>query len=142
MGLLVIMAAFAAFIVLTSGANEKIRNYPYIVCGVGFVFTAVQLGTTIYREKKELAISVPAPLTKEQSLSVIITLGVSFAYIFLASIIGYFTMTFVFVAGYSFWHTKMQKKWMYIAVALGVDIVVYLAFKMFLNIPLPAGLLI
>ena len=51
-------------------------------------------------------------------------------------------MTFVFVAGFSFWHTKMQKKWMYIAVALGVDIVVYLAFKMFLNIPLPAGLLI
>lgn len=141
-GLLFILALFAAFFILNGGHNEKVRMYPYFVCGIGFVLTAVQLGITVYKEKKEIALDVSAVLTKEQFRSVVITVAAAFAYIFLASIIGYFTMTFVFVAAYSYWHTDKQQKWLYIAVALGVDIVVFIAFKMFLSIPLPAGLLI
>ena len=138
----IILALFAAFFVLTGNTNEKVRTYPYIVCGLGFILTAYKLGTTIYKEKKGISLDDSTPLTKEQFLSVIITLGAAFAYAFLASKIGYFTMTFVFVAAYSYWHTRTQKKWLYIVVALCINIVVYVAFKTFLHVPLPAGLLI
>lgn len=142
LGLLFILALFTAFIVFTGQANEKIRMYPYFVCCIGFLLTAFKLGATVYKEKHGIAMEVSAPLNKEQLLSVVITLAAAFAYAILARIIGYFTMTFVFVAGYSFWHTKTQKRWLYLAVALGMDIVIYFAFKVFLSIPLPAGLLI
>lgn len=142
LGLLLILAGFAAFFVMNGSHHENVRMYPYVVCVVGFTLTAVQLGITVYKEKKEIPIDVAASLTKEQFMSVAVTLVASFAYIFLASIVGYFTMTFIFVALYSYWHTRTQKKWWYIAVSLGVCAVVYAAFKVFLKIPLPSGMLI
>lgn len=142
LGLLFILSLFTVFFVLTSQANEKIRMYPYFVCCIGFLLTAFKLGTTVYKEKHGIDVEVSAPLNKEQMFSVIITLVAAFAYAILARIVGYFTMTFVFVGGYSFWHTKTQKWWTYPAVALGMDIVIYVAFKVFLSIPLPSGWLI
>lgn len=142
LGLLLILVGFAAFFVMNGSHQENVQMYPYVVCVLGFTLTAVQLGVTVYKEKKEIPIDVTASLTKEQFMSVVVTLVSAFAYIYLASIIGYFTMTFIFVAGYSYWHTRSQKKWWYIAVAVGVCVVVYVAFKVFLKIPLPSGMLI
>lgn len=141
-GLFLVLAGFAAFFVINRGHNEAVRMYPYIVCGMGFILTAVQLGITFYKEKNGIDIKTSAALTKEQFTSIAVTLAASILYVFLINIVGYFVMTFIFVAGYSFWHTKTQKKWVYPAVALGVDIVIYIAFKLFLNIPLPTGFLI
>ena len=140
--LFIILAGFAAFFAINSGHNEKVRMYPYIVCTIGFILTAVQLGVTFYKEKKGIDIDVSAALTREQFTSIAVTLVSSVVYVILINIIGYFTSTFLFIAGYCFWHTNTQKKWWYIAVALGIDVVIFFAFKMFLNIPLPKGFLI
>ena len=50
-------------------------------------------------------------------------------------------MTFLYVAGFSYYQSREQKKYLYPVVALGMCVVIYFAFKMFLHIPLPAGLL-
>lgn len=142
LGTLFILAIFAAFCVMTGGVNEKCQTYPYFVCGIGMFLAALNLGIVLYKEKHNIAIDVSASLTKEQFLSIVIALLVSAAYIFLARYVGYFTMTFLYVAGFSYWHSQNQKKWMYIAVAAGMDVAIYIAFKIFLRVPLPSGFLI
>ena len=142
LGTLCILAVFAAFMFMTGGVNEKCQTYPYFVCGIGIFLTALNLGLVVYKEKKAIPIDVSVSLNRDQFFSIVIALIVSFVYIFLVQYVGYFTMTFLFVAGFSYWHSKDQKKWMYFAVAAGVDIVVYIAFKIFLRVPLPTGFLI
>lgn len=142
LGTLCILAIFAAFMVMTGGVNEKCQTYPYFVCGIGIFLTALNLGLVIYKEKKAIPIDVSVSLNRDQFFSIVIALIVSFVYIFLVQYVGYFTMTFLFVAGFSYWHSRDQKKWMYFAVAAGVDVVVYIAFKIFLRVPLPTGFLI
>ena len=141
LGTLFLMAIFAAFFVMTGGVSEKCQTYPYFVCSLGFLLCALNLGRAVYKEKKGIPIDTSAPLTTEQFISIIITLAVSSLYIFLASRVGYFIMTFLYVAGFSYYQSREQKKYLYPAVALGMCVVIYFAFKMFLHIPLPAGLL-
>lgn len=141
-GALFLIAIFAAFFYMTGNVNPKAQTYPYFVCSIGIFLTALHLGIVIYKEKKQIAIDVSAALTKTQFASVIITLAAAFFYIFLARYIGYFTMTFIYIAGFSYWQSSAQKKYMYPLVAFGMVIVIYFAFKVFLRVPLPTGMLI
>ena len=141
-GLLVLLAIFAAFFFLIFQHDPRVRMYPAIVCGVGFFFTVVQLCRTVAKEKKNDTTGISGSLTKPQLISVAVTLGASILYVVLIPILGYFVSTFLFVVLYSFWHTNTQKKWMYPVVGLGLCVVIYVAFKLFLNIPLPKGFLI
>lgn len=140
--LLVIMLFFATFFVLNLQNNERVRLYPSIVCGVGFALTAIKMAITIYEEKKQRAIETSKPLTKKQLLSLLITLAASTAYVILIPILGYFVSTFLFVVLFSYWHTSTKPKWQYLVVGLVVDAVIFVAFKLFLNLPLPKGFLI
>ena len=134
-------AIFVFFLILTTQINEKIRAYPYFVCGLGIFLCALNLGRALIKQKPGEDINAPAPLTKEQLLAMLITLAAAALYIFLASKIGYFIMTFVYVAGFSFYQNPKQKKWLYPVVALCMCVVIYLAFKVFLHVPLPQGML-
>lgn len=140
-GTLFLTAIFVFFLILTTQINEKIRAYPYFVCGLGIFLCALNLGRALIKQKHGEDINAPAPLTKEQLLAMLITLAAAALYIFLASKIGYFIMTFVYVAGFSFYQNPKQKKWLYPVVALCMCVVIYLAFKVFLHVPLPQGML-
>ena len=81
-------------------------------------------------------------MSKEQLGTVALALFFSFAYIGLIRILGYFVTTFIFIAGFSYWQNKNQKKSWYILVPVIMIVIVFLAFKLMLNVPLPSGLLI
>jgi len=140
--LTVLLIFFAFFFLVTKTVNEQARSYPYIVCSLGLILTSVQIGITLYKEKMGKELDAEAPLTKTQFKYLAVALGSSVLYVFLASIIGFFTTTFIYVVAFCYWHTPTQKKWLYPVVALGMDAVIYVAFKILLSIPLPTGLLI
>ena len=140
-GTLFLMAIFVFFLILTGSINEKIRSWPYFVCGLGIFFCALNLGRALVKQKRGEDIDASSPLDKEQFIAILVTLLAAALYIFLASKIGYFIMTFVYVAGFSFYQNRTQKKWLYPVVALCMCGVIYLAFKVFLHVPLPKGLL-
>ena len=140
-GTLFLMAVFVFFLILTGSINEKIRAWPYFVCGLGIFFCALNLGRALVCQKQGKEVNTSDPLTKEQLMAILVTLAAAALYIFLASKIGYFIMTFVYVAGFSFYQNRTQKKWLYPVVALCMCVVIYLAFKVFLHVPLPKGLL-
>lgn len=96
-----------------------------------------------FKEKKNIPIDDPIPsMSREQLGTVALALFFSFAYIGLIRILGYFVTTFIFIAGFSYWQNKNQKKSWYILVPVIMIVIVFLAFKLMLNVPLPSGLLI
>ena len=140
-GTLFLMAIFVFFLIMTGSINEKIRDWPYFVCGLGIFLCALNLARALVSLKKGKEINAADPLSKEQLLAMAVTLGAAALYIFLASKIGYFIMTFIYVVGFSFYQNPKQKKWLYPVVGLCMCAVIYLAFKVFLKVPLPQGLL-
>lgn len=140
--LVTLLVFFTFFFLATGTVNEQARIYPYIVCTLGIVLVVIQIGITLYKEKKGAELDAEQPLTKAQLVYLAVGLGSSVLYVFLASIVGFFTTTFIYVVLFSYWHTPTQKKWLYPVVALCMDLVIYVAFKVLLSIPLPSGLLI
>ncbi|RKI69326.1 tripartite tricarboxylate transporter TctB family protein [bacterium 1xD42-67] len=140
--LVFLLVFFTFFFLATKTVNEQARLYPYIVCSLGILLTIVQLGITVAKEKAGKELDAEAPMTKRQLYHLAVALGSSVVYVLLASWLGFFTTTFVYVVLFCYWHTPTQKKWMYPAVALGMDAVIYVGFKILLSIPLPSGLLI
>lgn len=140
-GTIFIFAIFAFFFFLTTKLNPKIQAWPYFVTVLGMFLCALNLGVVTYKEKKGMKINAPAPLSAEELKVILITLAVSLIYIFAAAKIGYFVMTFIYVAGFSYYQNKKYKIWMYPLVALCMCIAIYVGFKVFLTIPLPTGLL-
>ncbi|MCI6569129.1 MAG: tripartite tricarboxylate transporter TctB family protein [Dysosmobacter sp.] len=137
-----ILAFFTFFLLATQTVNKDARIYPYIVCSLGIVLTIVQLAITISKEKSGKELDAEKTLSRTQLCYLAVALVSSVMYVFLASIVGFFTTTFFYVVIFSYWHTPTQKKWVYPAVAFGMDAVIYIAFKILLSIPLPSGLLI
>lgn len=107
------------------------------------LFSALQFANVCFKEKKNIPIDDPIPsMSREQLGTVALALFFSFAYIGLIRILGYFVTTFIFIAGFSYWQNKNQKKSWYILVPVIMIVIVFLAFKLMLNVPLPSGLLI
>lgn len=142
LGISVMLLVFVVFIFLANGVNEKCRSYPQVVSIIGALVSAAYIGTILYKEKHQIPLDQSKPLTKEQVLSVITAVALTVVYILLIRTVGYCVTTFLYVAGFSFWHTRTQKKWQYFAVAAGMTVFLYIAFGIFLKIPLPKGFLI
>ncbi len=140
-GTLFLMAIFVFFMIMTGTINEKIRDWPYFVTGLGIFLCALNLARALVAQKKGTPINAADPLSKDQVIAMAVTLGAAALYIFLASKIGYFIMTFVYVVAFSFYQNPKQKKWLYPVVGFCMCAVIYLAFKVFLKVPLPQGLL-
>lgn len=81
-----------------------------------------------------------------QTVSAVLALAAAFLYIILVRTVGYVTITFLFITLFSFYlstQTKdFSKLWVYPAVGLVTTLLLYAVFGMFLNVPLPVGILI
>lgn len=141
-GTVVIFVFFAAFFILTGTVNEKVREWPYFVTGIGMALCALNLAMVFAREKKGKEMDYPKPLSAAQIKSVLISLCVAFVYILCASKIGFLTCTFVYITGFSYYQNNRMKKWLYPVVGLCMCVAVYVVFKILLGIPLPTGMLI
>ncbi|MBT9787518.1 hypothetical protein CRH03_02930 [Clostridium sp. HMb25] len=54
---------------------------------------------------------------------------------------GFYNTTFIFVSAFSYWQSKENKKYQYLAVSAVMAVVIFFAFKVFLRVPLPGGIL-
>ena len=134
---------FAIFVGLTGGVNENAVHSRTLYVQLELFSSALQFANVCFKEKKNIPIDDPIPsMSREQLGTVALALFFSFAYIGLIRILGYFVTTFIFIAGFSYWQNKNQKKSWYILVPVIMIVIVFLAFKLMLNVPLPSGLLI
>ena len=121
-------------------------TYPRMITVAGLILSAANLGRAIYRRKNNIPIDMPGALSWEQLLSVIITLGAAFVYVITIRAVGYATSTFLFTTVFSYYMSAQarvySKLWVYPAIGLGATLLLYAAFGLFLNVPLPRGILI
>lgn len=50
--LVTLLVFFTFFFLATRTVNEQARIYPYIVCTLGIVLVVIQIGITLYKEKR------------------------------------------------------------------------------------------
>lgn len=80
---------------------------------------------------------------KEGSKKIAIAILMLVVYVGLIKVVGFYTISFVFMMAFSYViDTEKHKLWTYPVVAIGVLAVIYAIFSMFLQVPLPNGFLI
>lgn len=142
-GMLVLLAWFVSFFIMALKMPRlETRVWPLFVEGLGIILTVIHLGVVIYKEKHDIPIDTPVPLSKEK-LKIVFEAMLFFTfYAVSAYYIGFITMTFVCGVLFSFWLFPKDKKWKYFAFSGAMALVIYLFFIAFLAIPLPRGFLI
>lgn len=134
-------AVCAFFYVYSFDLSESSKSYPLFTIALLFGLTTLYLVQMILAAKKygveSGADSVFAGfLPKQFILSVVLTL----AYVFLVDVLGFFTATTLFMIA-SFIYLKVPVLHSVIAL-VSMDLLIYLAFVLFLGVRLPAGILI
>lgn len=134
-------AVCAFFYVYSFDLSESSKSYPLFTIVLLFALTTLYLVQMILAAKKygveSGADSVFAGFKPKQFiLSVVLTL----AYVFLVDVLGFFTATTLFMIA-SFVYLKVPVLHSVIAL-VSMDLLIYLAFVLFLGVRLPAGILI
>lgn len=134
---------FGAFWGMGTQFPAEVRTYPWVICSIGLLFSAMLLiRSVVSLQRHRGEADTETHMTCGQMISIGVTMSVTVAYVALTSIVGYFAMTFLFVAGFSYYLDPKQKKTFYILVGVIMDLVLYLSFDQFLNVNLPRGFLI
>jgi len=140
------MLIFGSAYYMTFSMNVRSSGYPQMITVAGMIMSALKFARAAYRSKKNIPINVPTAMSWEQILTAFATLAASFVYIIAVRSVGFVTITFLFTTVSSYWlstHTKVYSKlWVYPAVGFGITVLLYVAFGVFLNVPLPRGILI
>ena len=134
-------AVCAFFYVYSFDLSEGSKSYPLFTIALLFGLTTLYLVQMILAAKKYGVESgtdsvFAGFLPKQFILSVVLTL----AYVFLVDVLGFFTTTTLFMIA-SFVYLKVPVLHSVIAL-VSMDLLIYLAFVLFLGVRLPAGILI
>lgn len=134
-------AVCAFFYVYSFDLSESSKSYPLFTIALLFGLTTLYLVQMILAAKKYGVESgtdsvFAGFLPKQFILSVVLTL----AYVFLVDVLGFFTATTLFMIA-SFVYLKVPVLHSVIAL-VSMDLLIYLAFVLFLGVRLPAGILI
>lgn len=134
-------AVCAFFYVYSFDLSESSKSYPIFTIVLLFGLTTLYLIQMIIAAKKYGVESgtdsvFAGFLPKQFILSVVLTL----AYVFLVDVLGFFTATTLFMIA-SFVYLKVPVLHSVIAL-VSMDLLIYLAFVLFLGVRLPAGILI
>lgn len=141
-GIVAFMYAVCAFFYVYSfDLSESSKSYPIFTIVLLFGLTTLYLIQMILAAKKYGVESgtdsvFAGFLPKQFILSVVLTL----AYVFLVDVLGFFTATTLFMIA-SFVYLKVPVLHSVIAL-VSMDLLIYLAFVLFLGVRLPAGILI
>ena len=134
-------AVCAFFYVYSFDLSESSKSYPMFTIVLLFGLTTLYLIQMIIAAKKYGVESgtdsvFAGFLPKQFILSVVLTL----AYVFLVDVLGFFTATTLFMIA-SFVYLKVPVLHSVIAL-VSMDLLIYLAFVLFLGVRLPAGIFI
>ena len=134
-------AVCAFFYVYSFDLSESSKSYPLFTIALLFGLTTLYLVQMILAAKK-FGVESGADkvfagfLPKQFILSIVLTV----AYVFLVDVLGFFTATTLFMIA-SFVYLKVPVLHSVIAL-VSMDLLIYLAFVLFLGVRLPAGILI
>lgn len=131
---------FALALAMTASFPETARMFPRIICVLGLCYSLAILSRAAIHLRRGEEQSAEG-LSRRDLRNLIITLASGFLYVALIPVIGYMVTTFVFLAAFSFYLDRGYKKYCYLLFAGGFVLVLYLAFAVFLTIPLPRGIL-
>lgn len=141
--MLVVLIWFITFFIMAlKMPNLETRIWPIFVEGMGIILTSIHLGVVVYKEKHDIPIDTPAPMSKEKIKIVACSMVFFAIYAVSAYYVGFITMTFVCSIVFEYWLFPKDRKWKYFAFAGSMSLLIYLFFELFLAIPLPRGILI
>ena len=117
----------------------KILPSAVTVCGMAL---AVALFVRTFFMKYEDDGKKMTPEQKAGIIKVVLSIVILVAYILLLSRIGFFVPSFLFMMVFAYViDSEKHKLWTYPVVALGLLLVVWAIFGLFLKVPLPKGIL-
>jgi len=131
---------FAAAFFMSGSFPAMVDIYPKIICVMGIILSACLLGQTVYQKKHN--IENEKKLSRKQIITIAVTLAGTLVYVMLIPVVGYMTMTFIFLLTMTFYVDPTSPKIAYPLVGIAFIVLLYLAFGVFLKIPLPKGILI
>lgn len=133
-GILIGIALGFYFLISKLPANATL--YPIFVTTLLLLLSLIHVFLT-YRKKDDEESKIFKDLELGQLLFVI---GSSGLYIFMTSILGYISSTFIYVIGVLF-GLKVDKK-ASLLISIGFSAFIYILFKVLLRVPLPKGFMI
>ena len=133
---------FGAFFGMATSFPDEVRTYPWVICAIGLIFSAMLLSRSVTEYKCHKGeVNQDPHMSRGQIMNIFLTMLVTVVYVVLTNIVGYFVMTFIFVVGFADYLDSKQKKWIYLLVGVIMDLILYFAFAKFLNVNLPHGFL-
>jgi len=141
-GVVGFMYAFCAFFYVYSfQLSEESKTYPIFTIALLFGLTTLYLIQMIISARKfGVESGVDEVFEGFKPLQFTLSLVLTIVYFFLVKYLGFFTATTIFMIA-SFVYLKVPVLHSVIAI-VAIDLLIYLAFVMFLGVRLPAGLLI
>lgn len=141
-GVVGFMYAFCAFFYVYSfQLSEDSKTYPIFTIALLFGLTTLYLIQMIISARKfGVESGVDEVFEGFKPLQFTLSLVLTIVYFFLVKYLGFFTATTIFMIA-SFVYLKVPVLHSVIAI-VAIDLLIYLAFVMFLGVRLPAGLLI
>lgn len=137
---IVFILIFALALINTATFPEMSRMFPRIICIMGLGYSLAILARAVSHIKRGGEV-VQQGMSGRELRNAIFTLAAGFAYVAIIPLLGYMTTTFLFLTAFSFYLDRTYKKYVYVLFAGGFVLVLYLAFAVFLTIPLPKGIL-
>lgn len=131
---MILLASF--FYYLTFQLPEKAMIYPLFVITLLMMLSLIQLFIAYFKKTDQVSTAFKG-IKWKQLLFVLTTSGL---YVILINILGYITSTFIYVLVILL-GLKTSKK-LSVGVSVGFVVVLYLLFKLALNVPLPKGFII
>jgi len=149
--IIVAMMFILMFIHAADNFRAGAREYPMIVSGVGIFLSVLLVAKELYqyakRKNDEQAIQKFETSEKKKSFTIkeikafVISTVAILIYLFLIPRLGYITSTFIVMLSLLI-VLKRQTYFLYIALTVGLCLIIHYVFGGFLNIFLPRGMLI
>lgn len=136
---LVLAVALFAFVSQLPATNEKARVYPMVVLAGSYLMIALTL-VNWFRARKSGAFKNLKTMEAKRVVYIAVYCVAIFVYIFLIERLG-FIISSVLFGIYSLIYMKNKNKIVIIVLPIVVTLVLYLIFKNFLFVTLPAGIL-
>ncbi len=137
----VIYVITLAFFISTLAFPSEAQIYPMIVMAILTLLNTLYLINCVMKYKKEKKIinDYPAIFASFQYKQFFVVLGLCILYIILMSVLGFYSASFLYMLG-TMLFLKVPKKPLIITLVCFMAMV-YATFTLFLNVPLPTGIL-
>lgn len=137
------LAVFVSVFINSQSIPKIPSMFPKGISILGILLSAILLiKTFVGRYQSDSEVLVEEKDQKQATKQIGGSIAMLLAYVMLIRVIGFYTISFVFLNAFAYFNdTEKHKLWTYPVVAGSVLVVIYLIFTCFLKVRLPDGLL-